>query len=116
MYDNNYFWCSIFLFSGILLLAEGQTDIAESRALDYRDDIIAIYSNSWGPPDDGFSVGRPGTLAEFTFGRAALTVRHTCYCNFNRSRLLQLRVSNKVHTRCFARDYGCRELTNYNQK
>jgi hypothetical protein len=61
--------------TGILLLAEGQTDIAESRALDYRDDIIAIYSNSWGPPDDGFSVGRPGTLAELTFGRAALTGR-----------------------------------------
>ena len=107
MYDNNYFWCSIFLFSGILLLAaEGQTDIAESRALDYKDDIIAIYSNSWGPPDDGFSVGRPGILAELTFRRAALAVRYTCYCMLPQFqyievhifRLLQLHVGNKLHT------------------
>ena len=70
--------------SGILLLAEGQTDIAESRALSYEDDIIAIYSNSWGPPDTGFSVERPETLAEMTLelGTQAVSSQHTVYKHY----------------------------------
>ena len=61
--------------SGILLLGSGQTDIAESRALSHKDDLIAIYSNSWGPPDNGYSVERPSTLAERTFEQGAQSVR-----------------------------------------
>ena len=42
-------------------------DMAEARALSHDDDIIDIYSNSWGPPDFGFYVLGPGTMAERTF-------------------------------------------------
>ena len=41
--------------------------MAEARALSHDDDIIDIYSNSWGPPDFGFYVLGPGTMAERTF-------------------------------------------------
>ena len=64
--------------SGILLIvASGQTDIAESRALSHKDDLIAIYSNSWGPADNGYSVERPSTLTERTFEQGAQSVRPT---------------------------------------
>ena len=32
----------------------------EATAFQYRNDAIQIYSNSYGPTDDGFSVGGPG--------------------------------------------------------
>ena len=44
-----------------------QTDIAEARGLSYMSDVIDIYSNSWGPPDLGFTVDPPGPLAEMVF-------------------------------------------------
>ena len=55
------------LIPGILLLGRGQDDIAESRALSHENDIIDIYSNSWGPFDDGFRVEGPLALAKRTF-------------------------------------------------
>ena len=62
--------------SGILLLGQGQTDIAEARALAYEDEIISIYSNSWGPLDDGFWVGGPEALATMTLEQGARQVRY----------------------------------------
>ena len=53
--------------SGIRLLGAGQTDMAEARALSHDNDIIDIYSNSWGPPDFGFVAWGPGRMAERTF-------------------------------------------------
>ncbi len=32
----------------------------EAAAFQYRNDAIQIYSNSYGPTDDGFTVGGPG--------------------------------------------------------
>ena len=37
------------------------------RALSHGNDIIDIYSNSWGPLDEGFIVQGPGTLGKRTF-------------------------------------------------
>ena len=55
------------LIPGILLIGRGQDDIAEARALSHGNDIIDIYSNSWGPLDEGFIVQGPGRLAKRTF-------------------------------------------------
>ena len=68
---------SAYLLGILLVVASGQTDIAESRALSHKDDLIAIYSNSWGPADNGFSVGRLSTLVERTFEQGAQSVRPT---------------------------------------
>ena len=37
------------------------TDIAEASLLGYNTDYIQVYSNSWGPVDNGFHVNGPGT-------------------------------------------------------
>ena len=55
------------LIAGILLLGSEQDDIADARALSHENDIIDIYSNSWGPPDFGFIVDGPLALAKRTF-------------------------------------------------
>ena len=37
------------------------TDIQEASALGHMNDIIDIYSNSWGPPDRGILTRATGT-------------------------------------------------------
>ena len=46
------------------------TDLEVSQALTYKNQNIDIYSNSWGPEDDGQTLGRVGplTLAAFEAG------------------------------------------------
>ena len=53
---------NIHTFAGIRVLGNFTTDAQDATALNYRLDGIDIYSNSWGPPDTGYSVGGPGTL------------------------------------------------------
>lgn len=48
--------------AGLRLVGSGQTDAREASALGYRPSNIQIYSNSWGPPDDG-RFEAPGPLA-----------------------------------------------------
>lgn len=38
------------------------SDLTESLALSHYSDLIDIYSNSWGPPDDGARLEGPGPL------------------------------------------------------
>jgi subtilisin-like proprotein convertase family protein len=51
--------------SGIRLLSSpsGSTDAEEAFAMIYKFNENMIYSNSWGPMDDGHTVQGPGTLA-----------------------------------------------------
>jgi len=48
--------------SGIRLIADYTTDAQEASGLAYRTDINHIYSNSWGPNDDGKRLEKPGRL------------------------------------------------------
>lgn len=48
--------------AGSTLIACGTSDILESDALSYYRDDIDIYTNSWGPYDDGLSLVGPGPL------------------------------------------------------
>ena len=43
------------------------TDLEEANALGHMSDIVEIYSNSWGPIDDGSTVEGPGNLLQRTF-------------------------------------------------
>ncbi len=49
--------------AGLRLIARQNTDADEAEALSYQRDAIHIYSNSWGPDDDGHHLEAPGTLA-----------------------------------------------------
>lgn len=49
--------------AGIRLLSSYYSDATEASALGLHNQHIDIYSNSWGPQDNGVSVEGPGTLA-----------------------------------------------------
>lgn len=46
-----------------LISAAATTDAQEASALAYNSDNNHIYSNSWGPEDDGMTMEAPGALA-----------------------------------------------------
>lgn len=48
--------------AGIRLIAEPVTDATQASGLSYKNQLNHIYSNSWGPSDDGVNVGGPGPL------------------------------------------------------
>eukprot|EP00092_Neocalanus_flemingeri_P004458 GFUD01004797.1.p1 GENE.GFUD01004797.1~~GFUD01004797.1.p1 ORF type:complete len:1325 (+),score=279.92 GFUD01004797.1:106-4080(+) len=48
---------------GIRMLDGQITDAVEAKSLSFNQDHIDIYSNSWGPPDDGETLKGPGKLA-----------------------------------------------------
>lgn len=56
--------------AGIRLIAEPISDAVEAHGLTYFDGNISIYSNSWGPPDDGRRLDGPGPLTEIAMTRA----------------------------------------------
>ena len=63
------------------------TDIAEGGALSHNNDIIDIYSNSWGPPDTGFLANGPELLARMALEMGAKEVcdiPHRKYPQLNR--------------------------------
>lgn len=71
----------LFLILRILLTAlrlistPGATDMDEAEALSWQDGTVDIYSNSWGPIDDGYSVAGPGTLLQMAMKRSTQIVR-----------------------------------------
>lgn len=54
----------------------GTSDAEEADALGHMQHDIHIYSNSWGPPDDGYSFGGPGTLVTQTFDIGSMQGRN----------------------------------------
>ncbi|QTA88490.1 S8 family serine peptidase [Desulfonema magnum] len=48
--------------AGLRLIAKENTDAEEAKSLSYQRDDIHIYSNSWGPEDDGTRLEGPGPL------------------------------------------------------
>lgn len=57
-------------------MLDGQaTDILEGSSLSFQSNYIDVYSNCWGPKDDGKTFGKPGRLAQEALMRGALEVR-----------------------------------------
>ena len=48
---------------GLRLLGGPQSDAGDAAAFAWKNDVIQIKSNSWGPDDDGATIEGPGTLA-----------------------------------------------------
>ncbi|HEY0009674.1 MAG TPA: S8 family serine peptidase [Tepidisphaeraceae bacterium] len=67
--------------SGIRLISAGTTDSQEASALSYRNNNQAgtgtndIYSNSWGPSDNGTVLSGPGSLTKAAFASGVATGR-----------------------------------------
>ena len=64
---------SMCLFPGLRLLG-AYTDLNEASSLTYANDVIDIYSNSWGPCDEG-CVDGPMRLTELALKTGAERVR-----------------------------------------
>lgn len=62
--------------AGIRLIAAGVSDYDEAVGLSYQSNLNDIYSNSWGPNDDGQTVAGPHRLLLETFSRYASTGRN----------------------------------------
>lgn len=76
MYNSDFTTQLIIITIGIrLVIPEGQTDINDAKALSYKNNVIDIYSNSWGPPDGGYFVDGPGPLAKLALETSSKTVR-----------------------------------------
>lgn len=60
---------------GMRLIAGPSTDSQEAQAMSYLPNIIPILSNSWGPPDTGEDLDKPGPLTLAAFANAATTGR-----------------------------------------
>jgi len=56
---------------GMRLIAGANTDLDEAEAITWYADVIHIKSNSWGPTDDGQTLGSPGLLAQDALKYAA---------------------------------------------
>ena len=64
----------VMFLSGIKFNVEQSLDVQEASALGYKSDIIQIYSNSWGPIDDGRQVEGPGKAVQQTFENGVFLV------------------------------------------
>lgn len=62
--------------SGIRLISRASTDVQEASALNYKWNINDIYSNSWGPIDDGRRKEGPGRLATTALEQGILNGRN----------------------------------------
>lgn len=60
------------------------TDALEASSLGFQLQYIDIFSNCWGPKDDGKTFGKPGPLAAKSLKRGAEMVDITNLCLFKR--------------------------------
>ena len=60
---------------GLRLISEETTDQQEADAIGWKNDLIQIKSNSWGPNDDGKTLEGPGTLTSAALAQACTTGR-----------------------------------------
>ena len=63
---------------GSTLIACWSGDSTEADALSFENDDIDIYSNSWGPADDGETLSGPGPLTLAAFEEDAYNGRKGC--------------------------------------
>ena len=59
---------------GVRMLDGQATDVLEGSSLSFQSEYIDIYSNCWGPKDDGKTYGKPGRLAQEALMQGALKV------------------------------------------
>lgn len=63
------------IFEGVRMLDGQATDVLEGSSLSFQSEYIDIYSNCWGPKDDGKTFGKPGKLAQEALMQGALKVK-----------------------------------------
>lgn len=62
------------LFKGVRILDEELTDELTAKGLGFRQNYVDIYSNSWGPEDNGREVAEVGVMTEKVLSQGAFKV------------------------------------------
>eukprot|EP00731_Ephydatia_muelleri_P020886 Em0013g613a len=79
MKSNNYCGAGVAYNAGItgvrLIGNKGVTDIQMANALSHLNNDIHIYTNSWGPRDDGMTVAGPGRVLQLALQKNAASGR-----------------------------------------
>ena len=57
-----------------MALLGANTDMNEASSLTFVNDVVQVYSNSWGPSDDGDNIGGPGLLTRLALQSGANNV------------------------------------------
>lgn len=60
---------------GLRLIAGNPSDSDEAEAMNWRNDLIQVKNNSWGPSDGGGTLEKPGPLVEAAFTDSVQTGR-----------------------------------------
>ena len=60
---------------GLRLIAAAVSDAEEAEALTWKNDLVHLYSNSWGPTDDGRDLRDAGVLVKQALANGAATGR-----------------------------------------
>lgn len=60
--------------TGVRMLDGKATDALEASSLGFQLQYVDVFSNCWGPKDDGKTFGKPGPLAAKALKRGAETV------------------------------------------
>ena len=60
--------------AGVRMLDGKATDALEASSLGFMPQYVDVYSNCWGPKDDGKTFGKPGPLAAKALKHGAETV------------------------------------------
>ena len=68
-------WCLSPVSSGVKIDIEESLDVTEAKALGHEQESVDVYSNSWGPKDNGLTVEGPGPLVSRVLQMGAETVR-----------------------------------------
>lgn len=87
--------CQFFFSSGIRLFEDDHfdsTDAMEALALQHNQQHIDIYSCSWGPEDNGWTMDGPGQLTKDQFTEGTRTVQSKHSLLFRNSRNLMRRI------------------------
>ena len=64
----------ISIIQGVRMLDGKATDALEASSLGFQLQYVDVFSNCWGPKDDGKTFGKPGPLAAKALKRGAETV------------------------------------------
>lgn len=64
-----------FSFQGIRILDKELTDTLKANGLGYKQHYVDIYSNSWGPKDNGYQIADVGVMTEAVLSKGAVEVK-----------------------------------------
>ena len=64
------------LIAGVRMLDGKATDALEASSLGFQLQYVDVFSNCWGPKDDGKTFGKPGPLAAKALKRGAESVNY----------------------------------------